>query len=136
MFFGNHCLFDNWVINLYKLIIYSQKSFNSIDTWLKELKSNSNPDVKIFLVGNKLDLEDDRTVTTEEAENLVNDLEFDYFIETSAKTGINAEALFVQAAKLLYTEYKELKKTEPEQKSDTKKLDNINNIIKKKKKCC
>ena len=136
MFFGNHCLFDNWVINLYKLIIYSQKSFNSIDTWLKELKSNSNPDVKIFLVGNKLDLEDDRTVTTEEAENLVNDLEFDYFIETSAKTGINAEALFVQAAKLLYTEYKELQKTEPEQKSDTKKLDNINNIIKKKKKCC
>lgn len=136
MFFGNHCLFDNWVINLYKLIIYSQKSFNSIDTWLKELKSNSNPDVKIFLVGNKLDLEDDRTVTTEEAENLVNDLEFDYFIETSAKTGINAEALFVQAAKLLYTEYKELQKTEPEQKPDTKKLDNINNIIKKKKKCC
>ena len=136
MFFGNHCLFDNWVINLYKLIIYSQKSFNSIDTWLKELTSNSNPDVKIFLVGNKLDLEDDRTVTTEEAENLVNDLEFDYFIETSAKTGINAEALFVQAAKLLYTEYKELQKTEPEQKSDTKKLDNINNIIKKKKKCC
>ena len=135
MFFGNHCLFDNWVINLYKLIIYSQKSFNSIDTWLKELKSNSNPDVKIFLVGNKLDLEDDRTVTTEEAENLVNDLEFDYFIETSAKTGINAEALFVQAAKLLYTEYKELQKTEPEQKPDTKKLDNINNIIKKKK-CC
>ena len=136
MFFGNHCLFDNWVINLYKLIIYSQKSFNSIDTWLKELKSNSNPDVKIFLVGNKLDLEDDRTVSTEEAENLVNDLEFDYFIETSAKTGINAEALFVQAAKLLYTEYKELQKTEPEQKPDTKKLDNINNIIKKKKKCC
>ena len=136
MFFGYHCLFDNWVINLYKLIIYSQKSFNSIDTWLKELKSNSNPDVKIFLVGNKLDLEDDRTVTTEEAENLVNDLEFDYFIETSAKTGINAEALFVQAAKLLYTEYKELQKTEPEQKPDTKKLDNINNIIKKKKKCC
>ena len=135
MFFGNHCLFDNWVINLYKLIIYSQKSFNSIDTWLKELKSNSNPDVKIFLVGNKLDLEDDRTVTTEEAEDLVNDLEFDYFIETSAKTGINAEALFVQAAKLLYTEYKELQKTEPEQKPDTKKLDNINNIIKKKK-CC
>ena len=103
---------------------------------MKELKSNSNPDVKIFLVGNKLDLEDDRTVSTEEAENLVNDLEFDYFIETSAKTGINAEALFVQAAKLLYTEYKELQKTEPEQKPDTKKLDNINNIIKKKKKCC
>ena len=106
---------------------------------MKELKSNSNPDVKIFLVGNKVDLEDDRIVTTEEAENLVNDLEFDYFLETSAKTGFNAEKIFVQAAKLLYTEYKELKKTKHEPKPDTTttKLDDINNImVKKKRKCC
>ena len=46
-------------------------------------------------MGNKVDLEDDRTVTKEEAENLVNDLEFDYFIETSAKTGFNAEKIFI-----------------------------------------
>ena len=106
---------------------------------MKELKSNSNPDVKIFLVGNKVDLEDDRIVTTEEAENLVNDLEFDYYLETSAKTGFNAEKIFVQAAKLLYTEYKELKKTKHEPKPDTTttKLDDINNImVKKKRKCC
>ena len=104
---------------------------------MKELKSNSNPDVKIFLVGNKVDLEEDRIVTTEEAENLVNDLEFDYFLETSAKTGFNAEKIFVEAAKLLYTEYKELKHTKLEPKPDTTKLDNINNImVKKKRKCC
>ena len=125
--------------NSYRLfiyIIYSRKSFNSIDAWLKELKSNSSPDVKIFLVGNKADLEDDRIVTVEEAENLVNDLEFDYFIETSAKTGLNAEEIFIQAAKLLYKEFKEIKAPTQEQKADKKKLDNINNIIKKKKKCC
>ena len=29
-------------------------------------------------MGNKVDLEDDRTVTKQEAENLVNDLEFDF----------------------------------------------------------
>ena len=72
----------------------------------------------------------------EEAENLVNDLEFDYFIETSAKTGLNAEEIFIQAAKLLYKEFKEIKAPTQEQKADKKKLDNINNIIKKKKKCC
>ena len=33
-----------------------------------------------------------------------------YFIESSAKTGFNAEKIFVQAAKLLYTEYKEIAK--------------------------
>lgn len=104
---------------------------------MKELKSNSNPDVKIFLVGNKVDLEDDRVVTIEEAENLVKDLEFDYFIESSAKTGINAEKIFVEAAKLLYTDYKEIKKTKHEPKPDSTKLDDINNIIvKKKRKCC
>ena len=108
-----------------------------MDSWLKELKSNSNPDVKIFLVGNKIDLEEDRVVSTEEAEDLVNDLEFDYFLETSAKTGFNAEKIFVQAAKLLYSEFKELKQTQPEEKNDNQKLNNINDIMtKKKRKCC
>jgi len=106
---------------------------------LRELKSNSNPDVKVFLVGNKFDLEEDRVVTTEEAEKLVNELELDFFLETSAKTGFNAEKLFVEAAKILYLEYKELQKKQPEQKVDTKKLDdiNINDVaVKKRRKCC
>ena len=57
-------------------------------------------------------------------------------METSAKTGFNAEKLFIQAAKLLYTEYKELQTKQPNKKNDNKKLDNINKIIKKKRKCC
>ena len=142
MLFSYYSLFHHWVINLFliKYIIiklYSQKSFNAIDSWLKELKSNSNPDVKIFLVGNKIDLEEDRVVSTEEAEDLVNDLEFDYFLETSAKTGFNAEKIFVQAAKLLYSEFKELKQTQQKEKNDNQKLNNINDIMtKKKRKCC
>ncbi len=105
---------------------------------LKELKSNSNPDVKVFLVGNKIDLEDDRIVTVKEAEELVNDLDMNYFIESLAKTGFNAEKIFVQAVKLLYTESKEIAKNQQENKIINKKLENINNInniVKKKKKC-
>ena len=59
-----------------------------------------------------------------------------YFIESSAKTGFNAEKIFVQAAKLLYTEFKEIAKTQQENKVINKKLENINNInniVKKKK---
>ena len=62
-----------------------------------------------------------------------------YFIESSAKTGFNAEKIFVQAAKLLYTEFKEIAKTQQENKVINKKLENINNInniVKSKKKCC
>ena len=60
-----------------------------------------------------------------------------YFIESSAKTGFNADKIFVQAAKLLYTEFKEIAKTQQENKVINKKLENINNInniVKKKKK--
>jgi hypothetical protein len=62
-----------------------------------------------------------------------------YFIESSAKTGFNAEKVFVQAAKLLYAEFKEIAKTQQENKVINKKLENINNInniVKNKKKCC
>jgi GTPase SAR1 family protein len=29
-----------------------------MDSWLKELKTNSNPDIKVFVIGNKSDLEE------------------------------------------------------------------------------
>ena len=74
------------------------------------MKSFSSPDIKIFLVGNKAHKEDKRVVSKEEAIRLVKDFEFDYFIETSTKTGMNVEKLFVYAAKLLYGEYIKYKK--------------------------
>ena len=40
----------------YNLNIPSPSSFENIDIWLKELRTNSNPDVKVFLIGNKVDL--------------------------------------------------------------------------------
>jgi len=36
----------------------SLSSFEDIDEWLKEIKSFSNPDIKVFLIGNKIDLEE------------------------------------------------------------------------------
>ena len=49
-----------------------------------------------------------------------------YFIESSAKTGFNAEKIFVQAAKLLYTEFKEIAKTQQENKEEKNNSGNIN----------
>ena len=42
--------------------IDNKESFNHIETWLKEVKLQSNPDIKIFLIGNKSDLEEERKV--------------------------------------------------------------------------
>ena len=85
--------------------IYSQKSFEDVERWIKDLIENSSPDIKIFLIGNKCDLEDERIISKEKAEILKNNYEFDYFLETSAKTGFNAKELFIQAAKLLFDDY-------------------------------
>ena len=96
------------------LIVYSivdQKSFYDLDMWLKDLKSNSSPDIKIFLIGNKTDLEDNRVITKEMAEKFKNDYEIDFFMETSAKTGFNTQELFVKAAKVLYDDFNEYKKS-------------------------
>jgi Ras-related protein Rab-11A len=43
------------------ILVYSidnRNTFNDIDTWLKELRTHANPDVKLFLIGSKCDLED------------------------------------------------------------------------------
>ena len=89
------------------------------------------------MVGNKNDLENQRKVSTEEAKQLYEDLEMDYFIESSAKTGLNAEKIFIQASKLLFKEYERLKNMENAIKiQTTKKLENVSNKNEKKKKNC
>ena len=119
----------------YLIIYYSKKSFEDIDLWLKDLKSNSNPDIKIFLIGNKADLEDKREVDKKVAENFKNDYELDLFMETSAKTGFNARELFVEAAKLLFKDYNQYKNSK---RGNILKIENTanNNENKKKKGCC
>jgi Ras-related protein Rab-5C len=59
--------------------------------WLKELKTHSNPDAKVFLIGNKVDLEDKRKINKEVANKFKEDYNLDLFMEASAKTGFNAK---------------------------------------------
>jgi small GTP-binding protein len=85
--------------------IDSKESFIHIETWLKEVKLQSNPDIKIFLIGNKADLEEQREVKLEQAKLYKNENDIHYFCETSAKNGLNAQEVFIEAAKLLYKEH-------------------------------
>ena len=85
--------------------IDNKESFNHIETWLKEVKLQSNPDIKIFLIGNKSDLDENRQVELERAKKFTEENGIHYFSETSAKAGINAKEVFIEAAKLLYGEH-------------------------------
>ena len=93
------------------IIVYSidnEESFNNIEKWLNDIKTQSSPDVKIFLIGNKADLDDKRKITREQGEKFSNEHKISFFTETSAKTGLNVQNVFIQAAKELPRGYQQL----------------------------
>jgi small GTP-binding protein len=68
--------------------VTNESSFNDIELWLEQIKENCNSDdeLVILLIGNKIDLVEQRVVTYERAVKLANRYNLLYF-ETSAKTG-------------------------------------------------
>jgi Ras-related protein Rab-2A len=125
------------------IIIYSvtnKNSFQHVENWIKELKLNSSKNIKIILVGNKCDLVLERKISYQEGENLKKKHKLDYFLEASAKTGNNAKNILIEAAKILYKGYSEIKTNEEnnilnDSQSNSQKLDSEKSV-KKKKKCC
>ena len=113
-------IYQSLITNFYRnssmaILVYAindKKSFNNIDNWLKELKTESNPDAKTILIGNKRDLESKREVSYEEAEKYAHDYNFISFFETSAKTGFNVQKVFINTAVCLYEEYIKYKDSE------------------------
>ena len=61
--------------------------------------------MKIFLVGLKSDLEEQREVKYEEGKNFAKIYNIEYFCETSPKTGNNAIDIFKKAMLYLYADY-------------------------------
>ena len=98
------------------------------------MRANSSPDIKIFLIANKADLEDSRIITKEQGEQLKKEYDLDKFMETSAKSGFNTTELFVDGAKLLYNDLIKYKK-KPKQMGENLKVEK-EHLNKKKKKCC
>jgi Ras-related protein Rab-6A len=64
------------------------------------VRTERGQNVIIVMVGNKTDLEEDRQVSSEEAEKLANELDV-MWIETSAKNGTNIKGLFRKIAQAL-----------------------------------
>ncbi|XP_035144108.1 ras-related protein Rab-41 isoform X1 [Callithrix jacchus] len=68
-------------------------SFKETDKWVERVRAERGDDVVIMLVGNKIDLNNERQVTAEEGEEKSRNLNV-MFIETSAKTSYNVDKLF------------------------------------------
>ena len=81
----------NIIIVVYDVTI--KDSFTHTSHWVNETKDLKREDAIFVLVGNKIDLEDKRQVSTKEGENFANEKEFIFF-EVSAKTGQGVQELF------------------------------------------
>ena len=142
-------LYRSLITNFYRnsslaIIVYainSKDSFENIEMWLRELRTHSNPDAKVFLIGNKCDLENERKITKEQGENFCKLNKLNLFIEASAKTGFNSKKVFIKAAKILFDEH--LKYKDASELPSTEGEDKGIEILKKpekgqqkKKKCC
>ena len=133
--------------------ISDRESFDSLPKWIKEVKDVLTKEVVFVLIGNKIDLENQRKVSFDEGKKFAEQNNC-VFQEVSAKTGINFEKLFeVQIFEAVYNKFRnEFDKREGrEEQPNFETNDNTNETgdknvkleinnntqnVKKKRKCC
>ena len=78
-----------------------RKTFESVRRWYLAVNNNCEANTAVLLIGTKCDLEDERVVSREEAEERAAENGMRYF-ETSARTGLNVQAAFTEMIELVY----------------------------------
>ena len=80
--------------------ITKRETFENVQVWLEDIKNQCPQTILLVLVGNKLDLENERQISYEEGESFAQKNNM-YFFETSAKTGVNIENLFLKSVETI-----------------------------------
>ena len=101
-------------------------SFENIREWIKDIREEVYEKAIIFLIGNKIDKNEERVITTEQGEKLAKEYDLPFF-EASAKSGENVDEVF----KALYNKISEVYIDIQKEKGAKLKTGN-----KKRKKCC
>lgn len=81
--------------------VTSQSSFNELQYWLTQFRQLANPNAVVFLVGNKIDLEDQRQISSDTAEQFAKDNLLQY-LETSAVTSQNIKEVFDRLTRTMF----------------------------------
>ena len=112
-----------------------KESYDHIKSWINEAKEN-NDKLKTILIGNKLDLKDERIVAIDVAKQFAEKNNLKY-IETSAKDGTNINELFQAIIDLLFDgkSSEEILHEFTKQDSSLSVVDDSMEV-KKKKACC
>ncbi|KAH0785758.1 Ras-related protein Rab11 [Histomonas meleagridis] len=112
--------------------ITSPNSFTSLNKWIKEIRDNTDS-IPILLVGNKIDLKDQRSISVEEGKNLA-EREQLLFMETSALDATNVQEAFTQLLSFILDQYEKGEIKAPQE--DNPKVSNGASIQSSKNGCC
>ena len=116
--------------------ITRKATFENIDKWIADLKTNGDSNISIVLIGNKSDLEEKREVTKEEGLKKSQDCKT-AFMETSALNGDNVHKAFDELIEQIYQNNSALLEQENDVEIDKGvNLNEENNENNKEKKSC
>ena len=119
------------------LIVYdttSQTTFNNIDKWMSEIREKALTNIKVMIIGNKIDLKDKKIIPIEEAMKKSQELQAP-IMETSAYDSTNVKEAFYDLIREMYKEVKKnLDIVEESENNEGIQLDT--NEENKKKGCC
>ena len=113
--------------------VTDKQTFQNVRNWVESINAHAAKHAARVLVGNKIDLADDREVTREEAQELANQYGIHYH-ETSAKANIGLKETFEDIFEQSYKN-RFLSAAQPQEEArQSVKISNMG--PKEKKKCC
>ena len=105
----------NGIILIYD--VTNKQSYENVKNWLTQIKEEANPNVIIYLAGNKIDVEEEqRVITTEDGQKIADEYKLP-FKETSAKNGINVNEIFQELVEKIDETFSKLEVPKGEQKN-------------------
>lgn len=86
--------------------VTDEASLNEVDFWANGVKGGANPAPVIFIVANKIDMVDERVISTEKGKEIAAKWNAEYF-EVSAQTGTNVNDMITRVAEVALGQIKE-----------------------------
>ena len=105
----------NGIILIYD--VTNLQTYENVKNWITQIREETNPNVVIYLAGNKIDIpQEERAVKTEEGKEIANEYKLQ-FKETSAKDGINVNEVFQELVEKIDEVNSKLEVSKPEPKN-------------------
>ena len=105
----------NGIILIYD--VTNVQSYENVKNWISQIREEANPNVVIYLAGNKVDVsEQEKLVKTEDGKKIADEFKLKFY-ETSAKNGVNINEIFEDLVEVIDDIYSKLEVPKTEQKN-------------------